>query len=87
LPIASLSLHINFLPITIVANLLLRFFKKHNNMNEAKKIKSGDLNSNTPVQKSPAKNKGGNSNKNTSSKGKSNKNVPGSPTTEVNPEG
>jgi hypothetical protein len=40
-----------------------------------------------PVKKSQGKEKEVNSNKNKTSKGHSNKGVPASPTTEVNPEG
>lgn len=55
-------------------------------MNEVKKNKS-DKKANQPVQKSTSKGKDLNPDKNKPSKGKSNGDVPDSPTTEVNPEG
>ncbi len=54
-------------------------------MNEVKKSKGDNKHADKPVKESPAKKKDVSSNKNT--KGKSNNNVPSSPTTEVNPAG
>jgi hypothetical protein len=60
---------------------------KYNTMSETKKTKSDKLISNYPVKKSPGKDKNANSSKDKHSKGRLNKDVPSSPTTEVNPAG